>query len=71
MGNFTELFYKAYADDLVFILKYTQLKRLIKIISDLCPIYNLKLNPKTTPKPILYIVYEIHSRLRKQININI
>ena len=46
MGNFVELFYRAYADDLVFILKHTQLKRLIKIISKLCPIYNLKLNPK-------------------------
>ena len=35
LGNYTELFYKAYADDLVFILKHLQLKRLIKIISDL------------------------------------
>ena len=41
-----DLWYRAYADDLVFITRHTNLPRLITLIKEICPEYNLKLNPK-------------------------
>ena len=41
-----DLWYKAYADDLVFIVKYDQVERLINDIFELSKEMNLKVNPK-------------------------